>query len=93
MPIELLRILLGLLAVFFAYALGRAIIRLRREKKPYTKALTWALRTTVCLFGVMWNRGLDATSIAFLVLCAAAFALGSHIEGRPRHIDETHLFE
>ncbi len=92
-PIELLRILLGLLALFFAYALGRMIARLRRQKQPYTRALTWVLRTAVCLFGVLWNRGFDVTSIIFLALSAATFALGYFIEWRPRHVEETHLFE
>jgi hypothetical protein len=92
-PIELLRILLGVLALFFAYALGRTIARLRRRKQPYTKALTWVLRTVVCLFGVLWNRGLDVTSIIFLALSASTFALGYFIEWRPRHVEETHLFQ
>lgn len=91
MPIQLLRVLLGILALFFAYALGRMITRLRRAKQPYTKALTWALRTTVCLFGVLWNRGLDATSVTFLVLCAGTFALGSYVAGKPPRVEESHL--
>ncbi len=93
MPIQLLRVLLGVLAVFFAYALGRTITRLRRARQPYAKALTWALRTTVCLFGVLWNRGLDATSVTFLILSAAVFALGSYLERRPPRADETHIVD
>ncbi len=92
-PVELLRFLLGVLAMFFAYALGRTAARLRRQKQPYTRALTWILRTTVCLFGVLWNRGFDITSIAFVALSAAAFALGYYLEWRPRRVEETHLFE
>ncbi|MGE5569466.1 MAG: hypothetical protein ACM3S5_10570 [Rhodospirillales bacterium] len=92
-PIELLRVLLGVLALFFAYALGRTLARLRKYRKPITKALTWVLRTAVCLFGVLWHRGLDVTSIVFLVLAAATFAIGYYLEWRPRQVDEIHLFE
>ena len=92
-PIELLRVLLGVLALFFAYALGRTVARLRKYKRPLTKALTWVLRTTVCLFGVLWNRGLNVTSILFLALSAATFAIGYYLEWRPRRVEETHLFE
>jgi hypothetical protein len=84
--------MLGLLAALFAYSLGRLTIRLRREKQPYRKALTWVLRTVVCVFAVLWQRGLDATSIATLVLVVAAFALGAYLEWRPRHVEEIHLF-
>ncbi|HOK45374.1 MAG TPA: hypothetical protein PLK67_05555 [Bryobacteraceae bacterium] len=93
MPIELLRVLLGLLALFFAYALGRTVARLRKYKRPLTKALTWVLRTAVCLFAVLWQRGLDVTSIVFLILSAATFGIGYYLEWRPRHVEEIHIVE
>ncbi len=90
--IQFIRIILGLLSLFFAYFLGRVAIEVRRRKLPHTKLTTWVLRTAVCLFGVVWRRGLDATSIVFLVLAAASFAAGLYLEWRPRRIEEIHLF-
>ncbi len=92
MPLQLLRVMLGLLAALFAYSLGHVTIRLRREKQPFRKALTWVLRTLVSVFAVFWQHGLDATSIAVLAMVAAAFALGAYLEWRPRHVEEIHLF-
>jgi hypothetical protein len=92
MPIQLLRVALGMLAVFFAYALGRMAARLRRQNQPYAKALTWVLRLAVCVLAVMWRQGLDATSIATLALAALAFGGGVVVEQRPRHVEEIHLF-
>ena len=92
MPIQFLRVGLGILAVLFAWALGRLAIRLRRQKQPYRKALTWVLRTAVCVFGVLWQWGFDATSLATLAGVAAGMGLGSYLEWRPRHVEEIHLF-
>ncbi len=92
-PIEILRVLLGILAIFFAYALGRTIARLRQARQPYTKATTWVLRTTVCLFGVLWNRGLDITSIVFLVLSGGVFGLACFFQPKPREPEQTHLLD
>jgi hypothetical protein len=91
-PIQLLRVTLGILAVFLAYALGRVVARLHRQNQPYSKALTWALRVTVCVLGVFWRRGLDATSIATLALAAVGLGFGVFVEQRPRHVEEIHLF-
>jgi len=92
MPLQLLRVALGVLAVVFAHALGRVTARLRLQKQPFSKALTWALRTAICLLAVFWRRGFDAISIAILALAAVSFALGVLLEQRPRHEEEVHLF-
>ena len=91
-PLQLIRIILMFLALFFAHFLGRAIVRLRRQKLPYTKGLTWLLRTTVALFGIIWMRGFDLLSILALLLCAAALAAGIWVENRHRKVEEIHLF-
>jgi len=91
-PLQLIRIILMFLALFFAHFLGRVIARLRRQKLPYTKGLTWLFRTTVALFGIIWMRGFDLLSILALLLCAAALAAGIWVENRPRKVEEIHLF-
>jgi uncharacterized membrane protein YoaK (UPF0700 family) len=89
-PIQLLRVALGILAVFFA--LGRVAARLLRNNQPYSKALTWVLRISVCLLAVFWRRGFDAISIATLALAAMGIAAGVIVEQRPRQVEEIHLF-
>ena len=89
---QLLRVALGVLAVLFALALGRMAARLRGQKQPYSKALTWVLRISVCVLAVLWRQGLDATSIATLALVAVAFGAGVIVELRPKHVEEIHLF-
>jgi hypothetical protein len=91
-PIQLLRVALAMLAVAFAFALGRVGVRLYRTGQPFTKALTWVLRITLCVFAVFWRRGFDATSIVTLALVAAGLALGAFMEQRPRHDEEIRLF-
>lgn len=87
-----MRVALLLLSLFFAHFLGRAGARLHRQKQPYTRALTWFLRTAVALWGIVWTRGFDVLSIVALVLAAASFAAGVYAETRPRQTEEAHLF-
>jgi hypothetical protein len=92
-PLVALRILLGALALFFGYFLGRAATRLRVQEQPFAKAITWVLRTVVCLLGVLWGRGFDVISIAALILTAAAIAAGVYAELHPRRAEQIHLFK
>ncbi len=94
-PVQVLRIFLTLLAMFFAYALGRMGTRLHLAGKPKTKALTWVLRVVVCVMGVAWPvRGhADLTLIVACVLVVLALGAGIYIEMRPRQVEEVHLFD
>ncbi len=89
---QLLRVLLGLLAMFFAYALGRAATRLHNAGQPKVRALTWVLRTVVTLVAIVWTRGFDAVGIVMIALAAASLAAGVYLESRPRQDEEIHLF-
>jgi hypothetical protein len=91
-PVQLLRVVLGLLAMFFAYALGRVGTRLRREGQPMRKALAWVLRTAVALGAVVWVRGMDLVGVAILALAALSLAAGILIESRPAKVEQIHLF-
>ena len=90
---QFLRVALGVLAIFFAYALGRVAMRLRSQGQPMTKALTWVLRTAVALLAIFWTRGADAVAIAALGLAVLSFFGGIYMEIRPRRTEETHLFD
>jgi hypothetical protein len=86
-----LRIVLGLLALFFGYSLGRVAMRLYLANQPWVRALSWILRTTVCLAGVLWSHGFDLVSIVFLALTAASGAAGAWLAFRPKHAEEIHI--
>lgn len=92
-PIQFLRVLVGVLGAFFAYALGRAVMRLHRQKQPLAKAVTWVLRVTVCLFAVLWVGGTDVVGIALIAFATLCLALGVYLEWRPKHTEEIHLFK
>ena len=89
---QLLRVLLGLLAMFFAYALGRAATRLHNAGQPMAKALTWLLRSVVTLGAILWTRGFDWVGMAALALAAGSLGAGIYLESRPRRTEEIHLF-
>ncbi len=91
-PIQSLRLLVGVLGMFFAYSLGRMATRLRRQGLPMAKAVTWILRTAVVIFALLYGRGFDAIAVAMLCLIAASLAAGVYVETRPRKVDEIHLF-
>jgi hypothetical protein len=87
-----MRVLLGLLAMFFAYELGRAATRLHNAGQPMVRALTWVLRTVVSLGAILWTRGFDVVGVVMMGLAAVSLALGVYVESRPHRSDEVHLF-
>ncbi|HEY1203713.1 MAG: hypothetical protein ABSH46_02600 [Bryobacteraceae bacterium] len=89
---QFLRVLLGLLAMFFAYALGRAATRLHNAGQPIAKALSWVLRTVVALGAILWTRGFDLVSIVMIALAAVSLGAGIYLESRPHGSEEIHLF-
>jgi hypothetical protein len=81
--IILARAVLGLLCVFFAHYLGRAIVRQIRLPRPGWDLFRWTLRTLVTAAGLIWQGGLDALSITFLALAVLSCGAGVYIERRP----------
>jgi hypothetical protein len=90
-PLLPLRILIGLLGLFFAYFLGRVGTELHLRHQPLRKAITWLLRVIVTLGAVWWTGGPDSVTVVFLVLAAVVFALGVYVEMRPKKVDEIHI--
>ncbi len=91
-PIQFLRVLLGLMAMGFAYMLGRAATRLHNAGQPMTRALAWVLRTVATVGAVLWTRGFDPLAIVVLAAAAASLAAGVYMESRPHRTEEIHLF-
>ena len=78
----LLRAAIGLLAIFFAYYLGRSAAALHRRREVRSSTIIWALRATVCVAGVLWGYGLDA--LARVVLALALVSLGAGVRAQLR---------
>ena len=84
--------LLGLLAMGFAYRLGRAATRLHNAGQPMTRALSWVLRTVATVGAILWVRGFDPIAIVVLAAATASLAAGIYMESRPHRTEEIHLF-
>ncbi len=83
-PLDILRVVLGLFCIFFAHYLGRSIVRLRRGLQRPRHLYGWLIRTLITAGAILWRRGFDAISIGAFVLAAASLALGIWDEQRPK---------
>ena len=81
-PLELLRGILLLLCLFFAFQFGRSLARARRGERR-ARPYSWAIRTLLTGAALAWRHALDATVIGAWVLAGAAFALGIWVGMRP----------
>ena len=88
MPYGPLRVIVGLLCVFFAHFVGRSAIRVRQGRTRQSTLMSWMLRTLVASVAVFWHTGLDRISVGTIVLAIVAAAAGVYLEWRPRHHDE-----
>ena len=79
----MLRVLLGLLCLFFAHFLGRSIVRVRRGQRARS-LYGWLLRTVITAGAILWHRGLDTIAIAIFTLAAASLVVGVWDEQRPK---------
>jgi len=86
-PLDVLRVVLGLLGLFFAHFLGRSIVRVQRGR-PARSLYGWLIRTLICCAAVLWRRGLDGISIAVFTLSAASLVIGAWDEQRPKKQDD-----
>jgi hypothetical protein len=75
------RVLLGALAVFFAYNLGRATGFKRRRTG-------WILRTAATLAAVFWGHGPDLFMVVLVLLCGGSFGLGYFLAIRPKYEED-----
>ncbi len=82
-PLDFLRVLLGLLCVFFAHFLGRSIVRMRRGSSARS-LYGWLVRTAIAAGAILWRRGLDGISIGVFTLAAAVLVVGVWDEQRPK---------
>jgi uncharacterized membrane protein len=83
-PLDMLRIVLGVLCLFFAHFLGRSIVRVRRGQQRSRHVVGWLLRTLITVGGVLWNRGVDTIAIVIFTLSASSLVIGAWDEQRPK---------
>jgi len=90
MPPQLLLIkwILGIFCVFFAYNLGRCLTRRFVHQDHKAPLNRWAFRTLVAALGVLWSDGFAASGWLVLASAAVAGLLGFYQERRPRKPEE-----
>jgi hypothetical protein len=82
-PMDFLRIVLGLFCLFFAHFLGRSIVRMRRGRQGARSFYGWLIRTAIAAGAILWHRGLDGIAIGAFTLAAASLVVGVWDEQRP----------
>ena len=82
-PLDVLRVVLGLLCLFFAHLLGRSIVRARRGQGARS-LYGWLIRTAITAGAILWHRGLDNIAIVVFTLALASLAVGMWDEQRPK---------
>jgi hypothetical protein len=88
-----LRMLMGVLCVFFAFYLGRSIGARLEGRTTNGPLMRWVLRVILTAFGAAWG-GLDRLAVAMLGLAVLSAGLGFYAQQRPtRHDDPaSHIF-
>ena len=81
---QVFRVVLGVLCVFFAYMAGRsaAMVRLERQKK--TRLYGWLIRMVLCGAAVIYRQGIDVVSIVSWALAALAFVGAMWVASHPK---------
>ena len=75
-PIELLRVLLGLIGVGSAFMAGSTLVAVRRGQLKAWRHFAWIARAVVCLAALAYRHSPDAVMMGGWALAAAAFAGG-----------------
>lgn len=75
-PIELLRVLIGLIGVGSAFMAGHTLAAVRKGLLKATRHYAWMVRAVVCLAALAFRHAPDAIMIGGWALAAVAFAAG-----------------
>jgi hypothetical protein len=75
-PIELLRVLLGLIGTGSAFMAGQTLAAVRKGRVKAGRHYAWMVRAVVCLAGLAFRHAPDAVMIGAWALAAIAFAGG-----------------
>jgi len=83
-----LRILLAVLCVGFAASLGRSIARRDIIAARRAKPVSWAVRTALAYFALVFRTGFDIVAIVTAILSALAAGSLYVWEQRPKRVEE-----
>lgn len=78
-----LRVLVGVLCVFFSFYLGRALAARARGLVTNAQLMRWALRVAVTGLAAGW-AGIDRVTVAALALALATGGAGYYLVWRPQ---------
>lgn len=82
-PIPLVRVALGLLTVFFAHFLGRAVMRVCRRREAGSRLTPWVIRFVLALGAIVWSGGWDWVALLSVTGALAAGGYGAWSERHP----------
>jgi hypothetical protein len=88
MPIDVLRMMMGVFCVLFSYPLGKSAIRLHRGQERRSRTLAWVLRTVLTGVAASWRAGFDEITVGAFALALLSFAGGAYLEWRPKPQEE-----
>ena len=83
-PLEFLRGMLVVMALFFAYMAGRSLVGVQRRRVQKSKLYAWLIRLVVCAGAAAYRHPFDLLDAALCLLAALALAAGYWDEKRPR---------
>ncbi len=75
-PIDFLRIVLGVIGLACAFMTGRTVIAVRNGWTRLNRLYGWIIRTTLCMVAVVFRHSTDLVAYALWLAGAAAFAFG-----------------
>jgi len=87
-PLNIIRAVLGLLTIFFAHFLGRALVYSFERRSPRVRLGPWLIRFALALGAIIWSGGLDTTAVVTLVLATAAGGYGAWRQARPQKTED-----
>jgi hypothetical protein len=91
MPVSilLLRGILALFSLLFAWQAGRMLVAFRRREARQSKFVTWAVRTLVCALALLFPlRTVDRVAIVVWALDALAFTAGMRADSRVKPAED-----
>lgn len=83
-PMNLVRAALGLLAVFFAHFLGRALVCLVQRRMAGARVAPWLIRFALAFGAILWSGGFDATAVVTLAASGLSGGYGAWRQWRPQ---------
>ena len=84
----IVRVVVGLMCVGFAYFLGRSLALPQTHGRKGTGPASWGIRTVLAGGAVLWGVGIDILAIAVYVLAIVSGAAGYFLGRRPKEPDK-----